>query len=372
MFKVIFLILLIILGRGYYLVRETKIQIRPYPYFFKTNSFSQAEIDRALSANILIFGDHQLRHLERFKSQLEKAISTGLKKNIAIEIINSEHEGLHRSLYKLQQLPKLPPIIIYLGGNDEHYEKIFNLADYHKIEANIKKSQDDTYSSLIMAFPPLSKIIYSSLYYVELGETPKKETDLINAHGEQTKLRIQIELQKLALQDFLDTVRVAEKNMILITAPLNLETRPKKACANTETDKGKDLEHYFEKEISSGKSKEIYRPLQDYVNATMANANAYFLLGKAQKELGKISEARQSFIMAAAYDCGPWRINPTFNHLVRQKAQENGVTLIDFENLINQNLGRDNLFLDQYIPQDIYFEMLINQIAKHVKTMLNL
>jgi hypothetical protein len=237
---------------------------------------------------------------------------------------------------------------------------------------NFARYHNPKIASLIMAVPQLSKFLYHPLDYVNLNDKPEEDMSLLTPEGIQTKLQLAIELQKIELQEFLDIIRVAEKNLILVTAPINLEIPPKKVCENTESNRSKDLQAHFKQAIANNKSKEIYGQLNDYAQATVANAMAFHLLGLAQLELGKFVEARQSLLKAAAFDCKFWRVNPTFNQVIRQKALENGITIVDLETMINQRIGKDVLFLDQHIPQDIYFEQMIEVLSSQIKKMLNL
>ena len=75
---------------------------------------------------------------------------------------------------------------------------------------------------------------------------------------------------------------------------------------------------------------------------------------------------------AVLFDCESWRPNSVFNTIIRKLAKQNDLFLIDFAKNVHQNLGRDDLFLNQDFPHDIYYRDVSNEIVRIVKEVLDL
>ncbi len=152
-------------GYFYWLSSARRILITPFPYSFNTNAEKalESELESAGSAKILIVGDKMGANLSVYTPELALELAKNFKSPPVIFNWSKPNEGLHRTLFKLKSLKKLPSIIIYHGASSELFEKTFNVQDAKAIEKNFATYDDEKIISLIITFPWLSKILYKKM-----------------------------------------------------------------------------------------------------------------------------------------------------------------------------------------------------------------
>ena len=124
--------------------------------------------------------------------------------------------------------------------------------------------------------------------------------------------------------------------------------------------------------INKGNKKQAYIKAKELAKISLTNAKSHYLYGKVALELGRFKEAREQLTLAAAYDYIQWRANVVFNKILTKIGKKNNIEIVDFDTLVNQNLGRDALFLDPIYPQIIYYERAFSQIKKLIRKSFNL
>jgi predicted Zn-dependent protease len=147
---------------------------------------------------------------------------------------------------------------------------------------------------------------------------------------------------------------------------------PLEVCSNTTNPEIERKQNEIQGLIEENAYKSAYRQLKSLREDSIANARTYFMLGQVQKKLGQTTKAKQSLTLASAYDCSLWRGGPVFNNIMRQEAKENNISLVDFDQIVNQQYGRNVLFLDDSYPQNIFYRAFTLELSKIVKKEFNL
>lgn len=376
MIKKFFIILLVLLlAAGGYLYWEysaKKTLITPYPYNFNTNAkiALEKEIVEAGNAKILILGDRMGEVLSKYTPELIDELAKSFKNPPKIYNWSKPHEGLHRTLYKLKSLKKIPSIIIYHGASSELFEKTFAVADKEAIFKNFSLYDDEKIISLIITFPWLSKIIYKKMHYVELGPIKEYQNRLPSTERILEK-EVSFKLFDYELRELIEFVKDKKSNLILITTPLNLEVRPHEICSHSTTNGVIEMQQEIEELLKEGNFKKAYPMAQDLSNETFSNALSYYLLGKASMGLGDLAMARESFQKASVFDCSNWRGNAVYNSIMKSQAKKRQVTLIDFDQYMASALSKDGLFMDDLFPQNVFYQTMITELKESLKKILS-
>lgn len=343
-------------------------QVKPYPYVIKES----LTLEYDSNAPILIIGDRQATRLASFSKFMAQKISEGLSKPIKITSLATKGEGLHRTLQKVKQLPKLPLVIIYLGGNQEYYESAFKTKSIKRINHNFNKYNNSLTKTLIMIFPSLSRLIYKPLDYQYLTNKIEKDTNTYTDSTIQKRNMIQFQLYKEQVNELFDYAKDYGSYLIAVTQPLNLETPPKKSCSesfpvnlNVKYDQVVSLIKSQDYKAAYGISKELTLMAQN-------NAKILYIHGKIAKKLGKLKEAAKYIKLSSAYDCNLWRGNVVYNSILKKVAREKEIALFDFQKLIESEWNRNITFIDDVYPQNIYYEKLSIALAARLKKLLKL
>lgn len=330
------------------------------------------DLEEVSSANILFVGDQHASKLSRFKEELIAKTSQNLQSPLKVIDISAPNEGINRTLAKLKQIEKMPDIVIYMGNQAEFYERKFDVRDYDAINRNFLTYQDDKKVSLIMAFPLLSKIFYKPVSLIKLNKEIEKNNFQYPTLFKQKQIELTFKFFELELNEMVKLIKKHKKELILVTTPVNLEIPPQKVCSNATTSSiDFDLDN-FEKQLKEGNLKTIIPELQSYAKGALGNARAFYLLGKANLEFSNNRQAINSFKQAASYDCDTSRANPVLNSILKKTASENGLTLLDFAEIVYSQLGRNDLFIDRDFPHDIYYQEINNELGKKIIKLLNL
>ena len=339
-----------------YLSRPTRIF--PYPYKIVAQI---DELDLAKKAKILVIGD-------QLGSKLASFLDLG--PNITIIDWARQNEGLHRTLHKLKKLDDWPKIIIYHGGSSEFYERKFLVSQYHTIKTNFKFYENPRILSMIEAFPVLSRFIYLKEDQVTLNLIVEDETPY-SSEAKQKQMELSYYLFKNELEELIRTARKKGSKLILVNTPINYENRPNKSCESSVTPTLMELQDQIETLIEKGKSKEAYKLAQDVLAQSLANALAYYQAGLTSLKLGRISKAKSQLKMAQAYDCDSKAGSPVFNQIMERAAKTYpDLLFFDFDQIVTQAMGNNELFIDKIHPQEIYYKQIIKEISTKLKEII--
>ncbi len=364
------IIISLLLGSAYLYLRFSKNrkQVKPYPYIIKSVDLPEYDQD----APILIIGDRQATRLASFSKYLAQMVSLNLSKPIKVASIAQKGEGLHRTLEKVKSLPKLPLIILYLGGNEEYFESTFQTKDINRITTNFKKFSDSITRTLIMIFPELSRFIYKPVDYKVLGPQIEKDVNNYTDTTIQKRNIILFELYKEHLRELFDYTKDHGSYLIAMTQPLNLDAVPRKSCAGSFPQNLNDKYLEVVKLIKAKDYKAAYGVSKDLVVMAPNNAKILYLHGKVAKNLNRIQESIDHLKLASAYDCNLWRGNIVYNSILRKVSKDKETALYDFQKLIESEWMQNITFLDDVYPQSIYFEKLSKGLAARIKKLLRL
>mgnify|MGYP000497494254 CR=1 FL=1 len=364
------ILIIILLGSAYVYLRYSKNreQIKPYPYVYRNIDIPEYDTE----APILIIGDRQATRLASFSKYLAQMVSLNLSKPIKVTSIAQKGEGIHRTLEKIKRLPKLPLIILYLGGNEEYYESIFHTKDIKRITTNLKKFSDPVTKSLIMIFPAISRFLYKPVDYKVLDKEITKDTNTYTDTTIQKRNIILFELYKEHLRELLDFTKDHGSFLVAITQPLNLDSVPRKSCTGSFPANLNDKYLEVVKLIKQKDYKAAYSISKKLVIMASNNAKILYLHGKVAKNLNKIKEAKKFLKLSSAYDCSLWRGNIVYNSILRQVARDKETALFDFQKLIESEWTQNITFIDDVYPQSIYFERLSKGLAARIKKLLRL
>ena len=376
MMKKFFITLLILVlaaaGYGYVEFYPRKILITPYPYSFNDNAKNalQSELKEAESTKILIVGDRMGESLSKYTPEMLADLAKNFKNPPKIYNWSKPHEGLHRTLYKLKSLKKIPSIVIYLGASSELFEKTFEASDKNIIFKNFSLYDDEKIISLIITFPWLSKIIYKRMHYFELGAL-KEYHDREAAQARMDEKEISFKLFDYELREMIEVLKDKKSNLILITTPLNLEVLPKDICAHSTSNGVIELQQEIEEAIKNGDYKNAYPKALSLSQETYSNAQSFFLLGKSALGLGNLKDAREALQKATVFDCSNWRGNAVYNAIIKGEAGKHQVLLIDFDQYMTSSLSKDGLFIDEIFPQNIFYQNMMQELKELLKKVMS-
>lgn len=367
----LFLLALIIIGGwiGHRWFTQPSL-IAPLPYQVHTEY--GISLDLAEAAHVLIIGDRLGYGLKRHTGELIKKLSLKLKEPLRVVNWAEEHEGLHRTLHKIKALKKFPPIILYLGASEEFYEERFFVKDAKKILANVKKFHQEDLASILYTLPASSRFIYEPLDFFQLGSEIKKDPGELISADQQKKMELYFNLFEVELEEMISYIKGNNSYLVLSTTPINIEIRPKKVCQNSTTESLTSYQEKIAGELKKGNHKSVLSEARDLSEVTISNAQSFYLLGMAALGSGQIEAAGQALSKATAYDCGNWRGHPVFNAIIKKKVISQGLKLIDFNNIVNRHLGQNELFVDEFIPQEIYYNHYLDEVYDTIKTKLKL
>jgi hypothetical protein len=369
--KLTFLTLSVLIGAFiFWQVQQRPTQILPLPYQFADNH-SYENIQKAQNAHILILGDRMAESLNPYLDMVNNQLAQSLREPLRIFNWAKTGEGLHRTLAKVRALQKLPPLVLYLGGSQEFEEQRFYLKDAAVIAENFLRFENDILQSIILTYPASSRLIYQPHDMLKLDEFhPIQGFD--SDQKTQRLSTITYQVIRYELQDLVDKLTPENQKLILSTAPINLDIEPKKVCEHTQTRTQQSEQSDIQALLKAGRSKVAYTRAKELANNSLANALNHYLKGQAAKKMGRLSEARASLQLAAVYDCALWRSNMAINNLITQTAKRDDLYFIDFDFLVNQNFGRDEVFLNKLYPQNVYYQKFMQEFINIVRQVFQL
>ncbi len=341
----------------------------PYPYKLQYEISPPAE---AKNAHILILGDRMASSLNNHILKLQNMTYKKIKDPLRFFDWSSKNEGIHRTLHKLKSLKKLPPIIIYFGASSEFYEYKYLFKEYKIILNNFKKYEDSNF--IISFFPFTSRFFYKSISILPINTNIDQDTQNYKIPDIRNKILVESKLFNYKLQELLNYIKDKNRATILITTPINLELPPKTDCPkeNNEISK-KFLElDKIQKIIDKGNLKVAYEELLTVEAQSTGDASVLYMLGSVALKLRKVDYAQKQLKLASIYDCKLWRGNFIFNTIIMREGKKSGAHIIDFDQITNNKLGLDTIFLNDIYPQEIYYDELINQISKKIINILKI
>ena len=338
----------------------------PYSYLISNQILDQKEINEASNAHVLFIGDKMGVALSHYIPYINEKLSKNLQSPLKIVNWCKKNESIVRTLDKIKKLKKIPPIIIYHGSAHEFYENIFEIEDYPRIVANIKRFNLPYVQLILEFFPQLSKLIFKPTKIVILREL-KQDTKTYTDIEQQHKMEITYSLYNYHLMELIKAVRQTNAEIILLTTPLNFKVAPRSVCSNSTTEQLSNHLLKIKTYLEEGKTKIAYNQLQELSKNAVTNAQVYHLLGQASFLLGKTIESNKAFNLATSFDCTPWRSNAVFNSIIEQVALSNRLNYIDFHSHVNKSIERRVLFSDVFFPQPIFYEEISQQIILFIK-----
>lgn len=360
-------------GYGAYRYQQNPPSLYPYPY--TVNAVSDAGQDAlAQSAQVLFVGDRMSVEMQKYTDALISRASNNITEPINFHMWAAPGTGLHRTLAYLRTLAKLPPVIIYFGGSEEFHETRVHPLHYKKFLTNKMLVEHEVVSSLILAWPEISRIIYEPYerYRFNLSDEIKNGPVIGAGPGKVEQMEMLFKIYEWEFEELIQLTKQRNVKLIVVTPPINLLAAPAASCSYSDDPTIQRDLMAQQKLLDEGKSKEAYDTLKVISEQTIANANALYLLGRAGVELNRLQEARAALTKAAAVDCGTWRPNPIINEIMRKSSNRNGIALVDYDQQLNAMLGQNVLFFDSINPQNIYNRAMMEKLGELVARLLDL
>ena len=185
---------------------------------------------------------------------------------------------------------------------------------------------------------------------------------------------MRFKIYQFEVQQIIDKVVEKKSKLILATAPVNLQAPPRKVCSNASTPPLEQKLASLDKHLESGKSKQVITELSKLKGIVLGHARFHHLLGRAYYRQGEFKQAKEYLSKANSFDCAPNGSSHILNNILRRKARENAVTLLDLDEKSNAHLGKNAIFnRDHYsrYPQDKYYHHFLEQLATIINRSLS-
>jgi hypothetical protein len=366
-FKALFSITFALLLGTAFLVYKASLKptmITPYPYIIDPDfKIMGSDLRSAEKSQILIVGDQLGLHLSLFLPILESSFKDQFKTAPSIYNWSKENEGLHRTLYKLKALQKIPSIVIYHSGNSENFEKKFNINESDKIYYNFNLKNNETIESFIFTFPFISKFLFKNIERIVIPGILPKISNNKNITIKEKELSFKIYEEEF--QELLNLIKKNKSKLIVITTPLNLLLPPNHSCNETETYTTLILEKEIKEDLDSGNFKLAYQKSLELTKENKIRALGFYYLGIAAKNLSEIKTARESLQLAQIYNCSNEFGNQVYNSLMKKISTKADIQIIKFdETITNLQLTNDGVFMDEQFPQNLNYEQIVNELAQ--------
>ena len=330
------------------------------PYRFRPESklLGPRQIALAKEAKLLVIGDRHGRYFARYLPLLPKVKMLNLA---------ADHHGIHRSLQKLRELPQLPPVVLFLGGYDEFFEQKFLLRYYHAIKKNLQAFQDDLKLSLMATLPWSQRLLTSPPPLYWHGKKIIPATKQTDPKKQQRELELRFKLYEFEVQYLIELVTKQKSKLILVTAPVNLKNPPYELCSNASTPSLERKLASIEEHLRRGESKLAIAELSPLKGVVLGHARFHYLLGKAYYRQGEYQPAKRHLIRANSFDCAPQGSSHILNNILRQKARENGIPLLDLDQMANAHFKRRKEIFNRgdhsnYL-KDEHYQRLVQQFT---------
>ena len=216
-----------------------------------------------------------------------------------------------------------------------------------------------------MAFPPLSRLLYDAPTYQHLGADIQEDKQEYSASEQQRRLGLFHELFRREALQLVELLREQGSALVFITAPVNLELSPLRACENADSSAVQSLQAKMHELMKGGHAKEALATLEPLSQTVPGHARTHHLMGQAYLELGDGARARQEFEKAQAFDCGQGRPSVVDNAILRSIAARHSLLVLDFADDLARQLGQNEVFLSDTVPQSFPYQKLTDKI-RHV------
>ena len=355
--KTIFLVFLLLVCIATY--RFLKSAGTPYPYLMEKISFEGLE--EANQADILIIGDRMGEKLTSHISPLLEKTGGKFRKSLNLYNWSRPREGLHRTLAKLRSLSQWPSLVIYHGASEEYYEKKIHLEEQKKILQNFQYRENEIIYSLVILFPPLSRIIYHPVEIMRLNEKIIPDETLYTSMDIQKKMEAIFKIFQYEMEQLVDLARSNKSRLLFLTTPLNLNLAPKKICHHSITSSIVAEQQKIANFLQGRDSQQAWEHALALTKKSIGNARSFFLASQAAKALGHDKKARDYGNVATSFDCETWRGNAVFNAIIQKSALTHQIPLLDFNYLVNRNFAEESFF-DEIFPADFHYQKLGEKI----------
>ena len=359
--RIIFILLILAVGGLFWAFRSPSPGgFIPYSYHFK--SFEPVGAEEAAQSDVLIVGDRMGRRLD-FYTHL-------LKEQGGWNVYNWSEtgEGLHRTLNKMRHLSRIPPVVIYHGGADEFYEKKFDpVRDYKGIRQNLLTYQKNKKSIWARQFPRLAAFfLYPFSFDIPLDDKPLFNADKYEAFDKQRQMELTYHFFKLEFGELLSFFNKGRSAFIVVPPPLNLERKPGEVCTNTSIRLIRSRQKQLEAFLAQGAGAGMVAMAERLVRDSPGNAHSLHLRGRTYKAVGKLQEAKASFYRAGAFDCDTLKGSIIFNKIMILMAEKRNLTVVDFNSMVNNDFGKEGLFVENLFPEKSYYQQLMSVLGREV------
>lgn len=347
-------------------LKNTPNQLIPFPYTLSSPPTQD------VTAPVLIIGDRMAQKLATFKKLLADTISTELSKPIEIDSLTYSMEGLHRTLNRLKNLKKFPKIIIYTGASQEEWEYRFITQEIPIILENFKNYENPKLQTLLILFPFLSKFIFNPIKQIDL---PHEIVLDPNEYKEQElfkRIELHYKLYENELKELISLVQEKNSILIMLTTPINPNTKPKKVCEGSIDPELKKKLAEVIKLVKEKDFKSAYEKAKILHYIAIGNAQVQYIFSRIARKFRKKEEAYYALDLASSYDCKRWRANGVYNSIIRKLAKNEDIFLHDFDAYIRDNWEKNVTFFDDIYPQNIYYENTTKAIGLLIKRVLKL
>jgi hypothetical protein len=360
-----FLLILVLAGSytGYKLLTN-QTQAIPLPYQVNQQALN-------INAPIVIVGDRQAVYLSKFQDILANKVSEGLSNKIQIQSFASRHEGLHRSLAKVKAMNPPPKVLIYLGASEEWYEKKYELRELFKVSKNLKLYENPWIQTLVKIQPWVSKVIYHNTTTQKLGTSINKYQEMVTADIRLISNTIRYKFYRYELEDLFKYADEKKIKIISLTSPINLNSPPKLNCPGS-LQSDPSTVSLIRQNLKKGDTKTALTSARDLTLVSSGFAEGYFLLGKVYMAMDDRVSAFQSFNKAVAFDCKNWRSNPIYNVILSSMTAYYRQEIFDFNNFVSDHWKEQDVYQNDILPQDIFWESAAALLGQKIKKMLQI
>ena len=338
----------------------------PYPYVIEKVSWEGLE--KAGEADILIIGDRMGEKLAPYLLPLLEKTTGKFKKNLKMYNWSRSYEGLHRTLAKLRSLSRWPTLLIYHGASEEFYENKIHLQQENKILKNFQYRENESLSSLGLAFPWIFRIVYHPVTRKKLAEKIIPDESILTSMEKQKQMEVAFKIFQHEMKDLIDLGLKNKSRFILITTPLNLELPAKKICHHSITKTIQKEQRQITDLLKEEANHKALQRAQALAKKSIGNAHSFHLVFQAAKALKKNKTARDYGNVATSFDCQTWRGNAVFNSIVQKAALTHQISLLDFNYFVNRSFEEQS-FADDFFPTEIHYQKFSEKI---IETALNI
>ncbi len=329
------LLLLTLVGYLYWFNQNAKPIYFPYPYKFSEASKAvEVELN---NPHVLLVGDIQGERFDPYFTLIKSGIEIETGYHLNFYNKAAAHTSLHRTLYYLKKLKKLPPIIIYFGGYEEFYENRLPLNQLNVVEYNYSKFQNSLYKNILYFLPQLAHHIYKNYTPVDLPSdtiTERKEGFYDNVKQKEMILTYQTYEQELT--ELIELVYKQNKKLLIVTPPINSKLPPLKVCSNTTTEEIEREQNLIDEKIKKASFKETVLLINNLVELTPGNARSTYLRAQLFEQMNDPLNAQRYYELTTALDCSMKRPSIVFSQIAISLSKKYEVPLIDF----NHELAR--------------------------------